>query len=98
MPIDQVFEALAHPARRRILDVLKREGELSAGALSERFDLTKPTMSHHLTTLLVAGLVERERRGRFLYYRINLSVFEEALEIAMKLLSVGPAADEESVP
>ena len=70
--MDAVFEALAHPMRRRIVDVLKREGELPAGDLSSRFELPKPTMSHHLGVLLAAGLIDRERRGRNLYYRINL--------------------------
>ena len=85
--MDAVFEALAHPMRRKIVDVLKREGELAAGSLSDRFALPKPTLSHHLQVLLSAGLIDRERRGRNLYYRINQSVFEEALGVVLDLLS-----------
>jgi DNA-binding transcriptional ArsR family regulator len=85
--VDGVFEALAHPMRRRIVDVLKREGELAAGDLSDRFSLPKPTMSHHLGVLVAAGLIDRERRGRNLYYRINQSVIEEALGVVLELLS-----------
>ena len=85
--MDAVFEALAHPMRRRIVDVLKRDGELPAGDLSSRFELPKPTMSHHLGVLLAAGLIDRERRGRNLYYRINQSVIEEALGVVLELLS-----------
>jgi len=86
--LDTIFEALAHPVRRRILSLLKAEGELAAGDLAQHFDIGKPTLSHHLRTLLEAGLVDRERRGRNLYYRVQLSALEEAAQVAFDLLDV----------
>ncbi len=86
--LDSLFEALAHPIRRKILDILKKEGELSAGALGERFDLAKASFSHHLKTLLHAGLIDRERRGRQLFYRIQISAFEEAAQVAFRLFGI----------
>lgn len=87
--MNQVFEALAHPERRRILSLLKTRGELAAGELSQQFAFSKPTLSHHLNLLVSAGLLDRERRGQFVYYRINQSVFEETLAALFELLHVG---------
>ena len=67
--MDAVFEALASTPRRKILAYLN-SGELSAGELAERFDFSKPALSNHLRILEQAGLVERERRGQFIYYRL----------------------------
>lgn len=84
-----VFEALAHPDRRRILRLLKAEGELPAGEIAARFEFTKPTLSHHLKQLTGAGLLDRERRGQFVFYRINQSVFEEILQVMFDLFWIG---------
>lgn len=56
------FKALADPTRRRILELL-RERDMTAGELAEHFDMTKPSISHHLATLRAAGLVSDERHG-----------------------------------
>lgn len=77
--LNRVFEAMSHVDRRKLLALLKREGELHAGAIVEHFDFTKPTLSHHLKILTDAGLLDREKRGQFVYYRINISAFEETL-------------------
>ncbi|HEL3822690.1 TPA: winged helix-turn-helix transcriptional regulator [Stenotrophomonas maltophilia] len=66
--MDRIFEALASTARRQILAYLSA-GELSAGELAERFDFSKPALSSHLRTLEEAGLIEREKRGQFVYFR-----------------------------
>jgi len=87
--VGSVFEALAHPERRRILALVKARGELAAGELAEHFAFSKPTLSHHLQVLTNAGLLDRERRGQFLFYRINQSVFEETLQALFALLKVG---------
>lgn len=87
--MNQVFEALAHPDRRRILSLLKGRGELAAGELAQQFAFSKPTLSHHLNLLVAAGLLDRERRGQFVFYRINQSVFEETLATLFELLKVG---------
>lgn len=66
--MDRIFEALASGARRQILAYLSA-GELSAGELAERFDFSKPALSSHLRILEEAGLIEREKRGQFVYFR-----------------------------
>lgn len=67
--MDTVFEALASTARRKILAYLS-EGELSAGEIAERFDFSKPALSGHLRILEQAGLIERDKRGQFVYFRL----------------------------
>lgn len=67
--MDNVFEALASTPRRKILAYLNA-GELTAGELAERFNFSKPALSSHLKILLAAGLVEREKRGQFVYFRL----------------------------
>jgi DNA-binding transcriptional ArsR family regulator len=76
--MDDVYKALAHPVRRRILAML-RDGALSAGELADAFALAKPTLSGHFAVLKQAGLVSVERRGASLIYRANVSVLEDAL-------------------
>ena len=67
--MDRVFEALSSTPRRRILAYLNA-GELTAGEIAARFDFTKPALSAHLRVLEEAGLIERERRGQFVYFRL----------------------------
>ncbi len=73
-----VFKALADPTRRRILEYL-REGDLNAGEIAERFDMTKPSISHHLSLLKQARLVQDVRRGQNIVYSLDTTVFQEAL-------------------
>ena len=77
-----VFKALADPTRRRILEYL-REGDLNAGEIAERFDMTKPSISHHLSLLKQAGLVEDTRRGQNIVYSLDTTVFQEALRFLL---------------
>ncbi len=67
--MERVFEALASTPRRKILAFLNA-GELTAGEIAERFDFSKPTLSGHLRVLEDAGLIEREKRGQFVYFRL----------------------------
>lgn len=67
--MDKVFEALASTARRKILAYVN-QGELSAGEIAERFDFSKPALSGHLRILEEAGLISREKRGQFVYYKL----------------------------
>ena len=85
--MDKVFRAIAHPARRKILELL-RFGPLSAGALAVSFDFSKPTLSAHLAKLLAADLVCHERVEGGRVYRINTSVVEDALSGLFKLLGL----------
>lgn len=73
-----VFQALADPTRRRILELLK-EGGMTAGDIAAQFDMSQPSVSHHLRLLKTAELVTAEREGQYIKYYLNLSVLEEAL-------------------
>ncbi len=64
---DKVFDALGSTTRRRILAYLS-EAPLTAGAISERFEMSQPAVSKHLSVLEGAGLVWRKREGQFVYY------------------------------
>lgn len=87
--MNAIFNAISHPDRRHILRLLKEHGELSAGDVASHFDVSKPTMSHHLKQLTTAELLDREKRGQHVFYRINLSVFEETMQVMFDLFSVG---------
>ena len=78
MALQQTLKALSDPTRREILQLL-RQGALPAGEIAEHFNMTGATISHHLSVLKNAGLVDAERRGTYIYYEINLSVLEEIL-------------------
>ncbi|WP_073974338.1 metalloregulator ArsR/SmtB family transcription factor [Erythrobacter donghaensis] len=67
--MQKVFEALASTVRRKILAYLS-ESELTAGQIAERFDISKPAVSQHLSVLENAGLVASEKRGQFVHYRL----------------------------
>ncbi len=73
-----VFQALADPTRRRILEML-REGGMTAGDIAAHFDMSQPSISHHLKLLRTAELVTAEREGQYIKYHLNLSVLEETL-------------------
>jgi len=76
--MNSVFEALAHPTRREILEILK-EGSKSAGELADAFRVSKPTMSGHFSKLKEAGLIHSDQKGTTIIYSINLSMLEEVL-------------------
>jgi ArsR family transcriptional regulator len=76
--MDKVFEALASAPRRKILAYLS-ETELSAGAIAARFDMTKPSLSRHLSILEAAGLVASDKRGQFVYYRLQRDTLAHTL-------------------
>lgn len=80
--MQQVLEAISDPTRRKILDLLKK-GEMSAGELGEHFEISGPSMSHHLTKLRAADLVLKTRRGQSIYYSINTSVFDDAAQFVI---------------
>lgn len=77
-----VLEAISDPTRRKILDLLKK-GEMSAGELGENFDISGPSMSHHLSKLKAADLVLATRQGQSILYSINTSVFDDAAQFVI---------------
>lgn len=80
------FKALSDPTRRQILRLL-REKDRTAGEIADFFNMTKPSISHHLNALKQAGLVLDERQGQHIIYSINTSVLEEVMGWFLELLS-----------
>ncbi len=85
MASNQVFKALADATRREILRLLSRN-EMTAGELAERFDMTKPSMSHHFTVLKEADLIRSRREGQQIWYSVDTTVVQDVLAWAMGLL------------
>jgi DNA-binding transcriptional ArsR family regulator len=86
-----MYQALAHPARRQVLKLLG-DGPMTAGEIADRFDVSKPTMSGHFTVLKDAGLIQPERDGTTIRYRLNVSVLEEAAAAILDLMGAGERA------
>ena len=78
MGVQQTLKALDDPIRREILGLLKK-GRLSAGEITDQFDITGAAISRHLSVLKDADLVRDTREGKFIYYELNTSVLEEVL-------------------
>ncbi|HDX9654069.1 MULTISPECIES: autorepressor SdpR family transcription factor [Bacillus] len=76
--MNQAFKALADPTRRKILDLLK-DSDLTAGEIAEHFDMTKPSVSHHLNLLKNTKLVQDEKKGQFVIYSLNTTVFQDLI-------------------
>src|SRR5579863_1233373 len=82
---NEAFKAIADPTRREILRLLRR-GEMTAGDLAERFDMTKPTMSHHFAVLKDADLLTSRRDGQQIWYDLNTTVVQDLMAWAMDLM------------
>ena len=79
---NDAFKALADPTRREILRLLRKR-EMTAGEIAERFDMTKPTMSHHFSVLKEADLVTSRREGQTIWYGLNTTVLEDVIAWAI---------------
>lgn len=82
---NSVFKALSDSTRRNILQLLKYK-DLSAGEIADQFEISKPSISHHLNLLKQANLVLDERRGQNIYYSLNTTVFQEVLRFFLKMI------------
>ena len=78
MGMSETLKAISDPARREILEMLK-EGKKTAGEIASRFDLTGATVSYHLSTLKKSGLIAETKYKKYIFYELNISVFEEVL-------------------
>jgi len=76
--ISETLKAITDPVRRDILEMLK-QGKKSAGEISKEFNLTNATVSYHLSQLKKANLITESKYKNFIYYELNVSVFEELL-------------------
>ena len=86
-----VFKALAHPVRRSIVAMLRR-GPMSSGDIAAAFDMAWPTITGHLNALKDAGLVDAEKDGTSVRYRLNISAAEEAVGFLMEMMRTGADA------
>jgi len=86
MSNNEVFKALADPTRREILRLLG-VGEMSAGQLAEKFDMTKPSMSHHFSVLKEADLIISRREGQQIIYSLNTTVVQDMVSWMMDFFS-----------
>ena len=84
--LNAIFKALNDPTRREILDLLK-EKDLTAGEIADKFNISKPSISHHLDLLRQAGLVVSVKEGQFIYYSLNTTVMDEMLKWIINLQS-----------
>ena len=85
MKIDALFKAMNDPTRRQILNLLK-EKDLSAGEIADAFDISKPSISHHLDLLKQAGLVTAARDGQFIMYSLDTTVLDDAAQWLFELM------------
>jgi len=84
--LNALFKALNDPTRREILELLK-EKDLTAGEIADQFNISKPSISHHLDLLRQAGLVVSVKEGQFILYSLNTTVMDEMLKWIISLQS-----------
>ena len=78
MGLGKTLRALSDGIRRDILDMLK-SGAMSAGDIADRFSVSGAAISRHLAILKDADLIRDKREGKYIYYELNTSVFEEVI-------------------
>lgn len=77
--MNDIFKALNDATRREILELLKIKN-LSAGEIADQFNMSKPSISHHLDILKRADLITAEKSGQFIFYSINMTIMEDVLQ------------------
>lgn len=85
--MNQVFKAISDPTRRKIIKLLGK-GDMTAGEIADQFSISKPSISHHLGILKQADLVQDDKRGQFIYYSLNSTVFQDIIRWLHDLLEV----------
>ena len=93
--MNAVFKALSDPTRREILRLLSG-GERTAGELAERFDMTKPSMSHHFSVLKDADLILGRRDGQQVFYSLNTTVLQDVMTRMWDFFGTKPDASNET--
>ena len=81
--MEYFFKALNDVTRREILDLLRKR-DMNAGEIADHFSISKPSISHHLDILKRAGLISSEKRGQFVSYTINTTVFDDFISWIIK--------------
>jgi len=91
--MNTLFKALSHPVRREIVSMLQA-GPMSSGDIAAAFDMAWPSVTGHLNALKEANLIEPERDGNSIRYRLNISALEEAVGFLLGV--VQPASEKRS--
>lgn len=97
MTFNLAFKALSDPNRRQIIKMLQ-DGDMTAGDIASHFDMTKPSISHHLNVLKQADLVQDVRKGQNIYYSLNTTVFQDLIGWFYDLLGVAGESGDHSKP
>ena len=84
MAFGDTFKALSDPTRREILNLLK-DGPLPAGDIVNHFQMTGATISHHLSILKSSGLIDDEKKGKYIYYSLNTTVMDDMINWILSL-------------
>lgn len=82
--MNALFKALNDETRRQIVEMLK-EKEMNAGEIANEFNISKPSISHHLDILKRADLIVSEKRGQFVVYSLNTTILEDLLSWILNL-------------
>jgi ArsR family transcriptional regulator, arsenate/arsenite/antimonite-responsive transcriptional repressor len=82
--MNDVFKALNDPTRREILTMLRQQ-DMTAGDIAAKFEMTAPSISHHLDKLKRAGLVTMVKQGQFVHYSINTTIVDDLLQYILTL-------------
>ncbi|WP_028044185.1 autorepressor SdpR family transcription factor [Candidatus Stoquefichus massiliensis] len=82
------FKALSDPTRRKILELLQ-DKPLNAGEIADYFQITKPSISHHLAILKNSGLIMDERQGQNIVYSIDMTVFQDMMKWFLNFVDKG---------
>ncbi|AGC78566.1 DNA-binding transcriptional ArsR family regulator [Nonlabens dokdonensis] len=82
--MNSLFKALNDETRRQIVELLK-EKDMNAGEIAEQFNISKPSISHHLDILKRADLITSEKKGQFVEYSLNTSILEDLISWILTL-------------
>lgn len=80
MDNDSVFKALSDENRRKIIKILRKEGDMTAGNIAAQFSISQPAVSDHLKVLRNADLVVSQKKGQYIKYTLNETIFHELVE------------------
>ncbi len=84
MKMNSLFKALNDETRRQIVELLK-ERDMNAGEIADQFNISKPSISHHLDILKRADLITSEKKGQFVEYSLNTSILEDLINWILTL-------------
>lgn len=80
--MNTLFKALGDPTRRQIIELLRKK-DMTAGEIADQFNMSKPSISHHLDLLKQADVVQSVKQGQFITYSLNTTVFDDMVKWIM---------------